>query len=112
MSEGRRQLLLHSHDDLHASETEMDKILMLKRYLTGVQAIHDTLASAQCKSSLCESVRQNCSPEVFGAIQSMIDEKIEQYNNYSKAPIETRNNRIWAVKVWHLDLLTSFVSRN
>ncbi|KAK0657001.1 muts domain V-domain-containing protein, partial [Cercophora newfieldiana] len=98
MYAGHRQLLLASHQELQASETEMNKILMLKQYLRGVQAIQDALSSAECRSNVCESVRQSCSPETVGFIQSMIDDRIEEDAIYSKAPIDSRNNRIWAVK--------------
>jgi DNA mismatch repair protein MSH4 len=99
LSGGRHQLLLPSHEDLNTSETEMNKILMLKQYLSGIQEIHDVLTSAECRSSLCDWVRQSCSPESLSTMRAIIDDKIEQDAVYSKSPIDTRNNRIWAVKV-------------
>lgn len=98
-SGGLHQLLLASHEDLYASESELSKILMLKQYLSGIQEIHGVLASAECRSNLCDWVCQSCSPESLSPMQAIIEQRINQDAAYSKTPIDTRNNRLWAVKV-------------
>ncbi|KAK0632711.1 hypothetical protein B0T14DRAFT_560379 [Immersiella caudata] len=98
ISGGRHQILLPSHEDLFASESELDKILMLKQYLGRVQSIHATLELAECRSSPCELVRWTCSPESLDIIRAVIDDKIEKIVVYGKSPIDIRNNWIWAVR--------------
>ncbi|KAK4454510.1 muts domain V-domain-containing protein [Podospora aff. communis PSN243] len=98
VSGGRHQLLLPSHEDLVASESEMNKILMLKHYLSGVEEIHDALRSAEARSSLCLMVRHTCSPESLAPLWVAINGVIEPDATYSKSPIDSRNNSIWAVR--------------
>jgi DNA mismatch repair protein MSH4 len=99
VSSGRHQLLLPSHEDLYASEAEMNKILMLKQYLASIHEIHSVLELAECQSNICDWVRQTCSPEMLDVMRAILDENIEQDAVFSRAPIDIRNNRIWAVKV-------------
>jgi DNA mismatch repair protein MSH4 len=99
VSGGRHQLLLPSHKDLVASESEINRILMLKQYISGAEEIHDVLRSAEARSSLCLMVRHICSPESLGPLRTVINCTIEPDATYSKSPIDTRNNSIWAIRV-------------
>jgi hypothetical protein len=114
VSSGRHQLLLPSHEDLLASETDMNKILMLKQCLSGVQAIHNALALAECRSSLLGMFCQTYSPESLEVIRAVIDDKIEKDAIYGKSPIAARNNRIWAIRVSFLllDSIIDFFASN
>lgn len=78
---------------------------MLKQYLLGIRAIQDALASAECRSRLCSWVRSECSNESIGLINDLIEGHVEKDAVYSKAPIDVRNNRLWAIKVSNLSLL-------
>jgi hypothetical protein len=88
-----------SHEELQSAEKDLNHILMVKAYLGGVQAIHETLEVAGCTSQLCKWVLERCRRENTAPIASLIEETIEQDAIYSKAPIDIRNNRMWAIKV-------------
>lgn len=72
---------------------------MLKQYLHGIVSLYRTLDEAQCTSRLCKWVRDQCSPEHMGPIHNIIEESIQDDAVYSKKPLDSRNNRVWAVKV-------------
>ncbi|KAK1829994.1 hypothetical protein QBC39DRAFT_310097 [Podospora conica] len=98
LSEGHHHLPLPSHQELQSAEQELNNILSLKQYLVGIGAIHDALASAECRSRLCSRARFECSNESIGLINGLIEANIEKDAVYSKAPIDVRNNRLWAIK--------------
>ncbi|KAK3362382.1 muts domain V-domain-containing protein [Lasiosphaeria hispida] len=98
ISEGRHQIVLPSHEELHNAEKDLTSILMLKEYLGGVKKLHYTLKSAECTSALCDWVRQECSPDNVRPIDDVVINNIEKDAIYSKSPIDIRNNRLWAIK--------------
>jgi len=98
-SEGRFQIPLPSHEDLSKAEREINNVLMLKHYIGAVHTLHNVLASAECRSNLCDRVRQLCSPERLGPMMEVIENNISPDALYSKSPIDSRNNGIWAIKV-------------
>ncbi|KAL2161716.1 hypothetical protein VTH06DRAFT_8278 [Thermothelomyces fergusii] len=71
---------------------------MIKAYLSGVQVIRETLQAAGCTSQLCKWVLERCQPEKTAPIERLINEGIEPDAVYSKAPIDIRNNRMWAFR--------------
>jgi DNA mismatch repair protein MSH4 len=87
------------HGELQGAEKDLNHILMVKAYLGGVQAVHETLEAASCTSQLCKWVLEKCSGENTAPIVGLLEEAIEQDAIYSKAPIDIRNNRLWAIKV-------------
>ncbi|KAH6650440.1 muts domain V-domain-containing protein [Chaetomium tenue] len=96
--QGRHQMSMPSHEELQEAEKDLTHILMVKAYLGGVQSIRETLEAAGCTSKLCNWVLERCRRENTAPIASFIEEAIEQDAIYSKAPIDIRNNRMWAVK--------------
>ncbi|KAK4098573.1 hypothetical protein N658DRAFT_454814, partial [Parathielavia hyrcaniae] len=96
--QGRHQLAMPSHGELQGAEKDLNHTLMLKAYLGGVQALQETLEAGSCASELCKWVLEKCGRENTAPIVGVIDEGIEQDAIYSKAPIDIRNNRLWAIK--------------
>ncbi|KAK4129092.1 hypothetical protein N657DRAFT_686488 [Parathielavia appendiculata] len=96
--QGRHQLAMPSHGELQGAEKDLSHILMLKAYLRGVQAIQETLEAGSCTSELCKWVLEKCGRENTAPMVGVIDEGIESDAIYSKAPIDIRNNRLWAIK--------------
>lgn len=72
---------------------------MIKAYLVGVEKIREALEGAGCTSQLCKWVLQECGAANTTGIAALLEEAIEPDATYSKAPIDMRNNRMWAVKV-------------
>lgn len=88
-----------SHEELKDAEKDLNHVLMIKAYLGGVRAVHETLEVSDCTSELCKWVMEKCRREHTAPILALIEETIEQDAIYSKAPIDVRNNRLWAVRV-------------
>jgi DNA mismatch repair protein MSH4 len=88
-----------SHEELQGAEKDLNHILMVKAYLGGIQSVRETLEAAGCTSKLCNWVLERCRRENTAPLVRFIEDAIEQDAIYSKAPIDIRNNRMWAVKV-------------
>ena len=101
---------LPTHAELTKAEQELNNMLMLKAYLRGIDALHDILETAGCRSRLLRWSRDKFAPEHTEPVLSALDETIEQDALYSKRPIDVRNNRIWAVKVSSLCLIFALCS--
>ncbi|KAL2021370.1 hypothetical protein VTK56DRAFT_7235 [Thermocarpiscus australiensis] len=95
---GHHQIVMPSHEELHGAEKDLNQVLMIKAYLGGIQALRETLEAANCTSQLCRWALEKCGHENTAPICDLIGETIEQDATYSKAPIDIRNNRLWAVK--------------
>ncbi|KAK1779469.1 muts domain V-domain-containing protein [Copromyces sp. CBS 386.78] len=89
---------LPTHAELAKAEQELSKMLMLKEYLCGIDAVHDTLKAAECKSRLLRWIMDKFAPGDIAPIQGAMEETMENDARYSKKPIDSRNNRMWAVK--------------
>ncbi|GAB1310683.1 MutS protein msh4 [Madurella fahalii] len=98
MVQGQHQIVMPSHEELQAAEKDLNHILMIKAFLGGVQILREVLEVADCASQSCKWVLEQCGPENTANISALIAETIEQDAIYSKAPIDIRNNRMWAVK--------------
>lgn len=88
-----------SHEELQGAEKDLNHVLMIKAYLGGIQAIRETLEVTDCTSQLLKWVLEKCGLENTAPIVGFIQDSIEQDAVFSKAPIDTRNNRLWAIKV-------------
>ena len=88
-----------SHEELQGAERDLNHVLMIKAYLGGIQAIRETLEAADCTSQLLRWVLEKCGQGSTAPIVGLIQGAIEQDAVFSKAPIDTRNNRLWAIKV-------------
>ncbi|KAK4156649.1 muts domain V-domain-containing protein [Chaetomidium leptoderma] len=96
--QGRHQIAMPNHEELQGAERDLNHILMVKSYLGGIQAVHETLEAAGCTSRLCKWALGKCGQENIAPVAGLIEGAIEQDAIYSKAPIDIRNNRLWAVK--------------
>ncbi|KAK4239418.1 hypothetical protein C8A03DRAFT_42962 [Achaetomium macrosporum] len=96
--EGHHQLAMSSHEELQRAEKDLNHILMIKAYLGGVNAIRQTLEVSNCTSDLCKWVLEKCALENTAPIAELIERTVEEGATYSKAPIDVRNNRLWALK--------------
>jgi hypothetical protein len=88
-----------SHEELQGAERDLNHVLMIKAYLGGIQTIRETLEAADCTSQLFKWVLEKCGQGNIAPIVGLIQEAVEQDAVFSKAPIDTRNNRLWAIKV-------------
>jgi DNA mismatch repair protein MSH4 len=88
-----------NHEELKDAEKDLNQVLMIKAYLGGIRVVQETLEVTDCTSKLCKWVLERCRPEHTAPVFGLIEEAIEQDAIYSKAPIDVRNNRLWAVKV-------------
>ncbi len=88
-----------SHEELRGAEQDLNQLLMIKAYLGGVQAVLETLEAANCRSKLFQWVLETCRPQKTAPVAHLLAEAIEPDAIYSKAPIDVRNNRLWALKV-------------
>lgn len=95
----RNGVVLACHDDLQASEWDLNHILMLKEYLGGVAALHKILATGNCSSILGRWLEEQLAPEKLREAQSMIHGGVNEDAAFSTKPIDARNNRIWAIRV-------------
>jgi hypothetical protein len=97
-----------SHEELQGAERDLNHVLMIKAYLGGIQAVRETLEAADCTSQLLRWVLEKCGQGSTAPIVGLIQEAIEQDAVFSKAPIDTRNNRLWAIKVSILSEIMPF----
>lgn len=72
---------------------------MLKHYLGPINTLQGAILSAECKSRVPTGFRDSCSPDRLQALMECIESAVEEDVAYSKAPIDIRNNRLWAIKV-------------
>lgn len=100
--QGHHQIVMASHEELQHAEKDLNHILMIKAYLGGIEAIRETLEVADCTSQLCKQVLQKCGAGNTAPVIALLENAIEQDAVYSKAPIDIKNNRLWAVKVCSL----------
>ncbi|KAK3382701.1 muts domain V-domain-containing protein, partial [Lasiosphaeria ovina] len=98
MIQGHYQIFLPVHAELYEAERELNNILMLRRYIAGVQNLHRTVGSAHCASSIIDSILEKFSLGTLGPVVQVLIDSIEEDATYSNAPIDIRNNRLWAVK--------------
>ncbi|KAK4144828.1 uncharacterized protein C8A04DRAFT_36202 [Dichotomopilus funicola] len=98
MVQGRHQFIIPSHEELRGAEKDLNQILMIKAYLGGLQAVRETLEVGACTSELCQWVLERLQASNTVSLSNLIAEAIEQDAVYSKAPIDIRNNRLWAIK--------------
>ncbi|KAK3329904.1 muts domain V-domain-containing protein, partial [Apodospora peruviana] len=89
---------LPSHEDLNAAEWEFNNILMLKEYLHGVEALHQTLSDAVYASRLLTFLEEQCAPHKAMEARDLLRTGIEEDSQYGKSPTDLRNNRLWAIK--------------
>lgn len=97
--QGLHQIEMSSHEDLRNAEKDLTQVLMLKAYLAGIQELRETLEVANCTSDLCKWVMEQCGRANLAPVVNVLNAGIEESAVYSKAPIDIKNNRLWAIKV-------------
>ncbi|KAL2271389.1 hypothetical protein VTJ83DRAFT_760 [Remersonia thermophila] len=106
--EGYHQFIAPSHKELKDAETDLNQILMIKAYLGGVEAVREALEGAACTEKLFQWALDTCSQENLAPIISLIASSMELDAIYSKAPVDIRNNRLWAFKAEPKSVLEEF----
>ncbi|KAL2257472.1 hypothetical protein VTK26DRAFT_130 [Humicola hyalothermophila] len=96
--QGRHQIIMPSHEELQGAERDLNHILIIKAYLEGIQGLQQTLEAAACTSALCKWALERFKPDNTAPIIALLNSAIEEDAIYSKAPIDIRNNRLWAIK--------------
>lgn len=100
-------------------EQTLNNVIMLRQFVVSVKPLFEALKGAN--SALLSKIQevidlghayltisdalQLCSPRNISAVQTIIDEVINEDVNYSKSPLDLLNQRTFAVKVgndfWH-----------
>ncbi|KAK4167146.1 hypothetical protein QBC43DRAFT_256213 [Cladorrhinum sp. PSN259] len=95
---GTAEIIMASHEVLQGAEKDLNRILMIKAYAQGVQALHETLEAVGCSSYLCGRATRKSGPRYTMPILNLINKYIQDDAVFSKRPVDIRNNRLWAVK--------------
>jgi DNA mismatch repair protein MSH4 len=80
------------------AEQSINQVLMLKSFVQSVLPVYESLAGAN--SDLLIMIRENCKPEYLAPTMDLIKEVINEDVTYQKTPLDLRNQRTYAVKVW------------
>ena len=80
-------------------------MLIFNDYIRGITALHDILNSGGCKSDLLKWIMGKFAPDVVAPVRHIMEETMEPDAKYSKRPVDSRNSRVWALKVSGLCLI-------
>ncbi|KAJ9305747.1 hypothetical protein DTO217A2_4817 [Paecilomyces variotii] len=78
------------------AEQCINKVIMLKTYVSSIKPVYDALATAQ--SELLLNIRDLCDPTRHRAIQELIDATLNEDVTYQTRPLDLRNQRTYAIK--------------
>lgn len=81
------------------SEQSINNILMLKSFVQAIGPIYEALAGAH--SALLVTIRDNFRPERIKRTTDLIEAVINDDVTYVRKPLDLRNQRTYAVKVYH-----------
>lgn len=90
-------VILPVQGSLYHAEQAINNILIVKKFLTSVAPVFDSLVSARCM--LLGQVRDTCRPEVIQPILNLINTIIDENATFVKTPLDLRHQRTYAVKV-------------
>lgn len=77
-------------------EEDLNRILMIKRFLESIPPLHQALSG--CQSPLLLKIRDICEPTVSDPILQSIKAIIEEDVTVMSSPLDMRNARTFAVK--------------
>jgi DNA mismatch repair protein MSH4 len=77
-------------------EASINKVIALKHFIQSIRPVCDALAGA--RSEILVGVQANCASEQLDELLGLINETINEDTQYSKSPLELRNQRTYAVK--------------
>ncbi|KAH8905275.1 hypothetical protein BR93DRAFT_946131 [Coniochaeta sp. PMI_546] len=89
-------VILPVQGSLYHAEQAINNILIVKKFLTSVAPVFDSLVSARCM--LLGQVRDTCRPEVIQPILNLINTIIDENATFVKTPLDLRHQRTYAVK--------------
>lgn len=84
--------------DIRYSEQLINHVLMLKSFVEAVPPLFEALIDA--KSELLSMIRENCRHSYIYPTLQLIKEVINEDVTYQKTPLDLRNQRTYAVKVY------------
>jgi DNA mismatch repair protein MSH4 len=84
------------------AEQSINNILMLKSFAQSVGPLFEALAGA--RSEMLVKIRENCRPEIIDPTMELIKVVINEDVTYQRTPLDLRNQRTYAVKVFRFSL--------
>jgi DNA mismatch repair protein MSH4 len=90
-------VILPVQDSHYHAEQAINNILIVKKFVTSVAPVFESLLPAQC--TLLGQIRDTCRPEVIRPILDLINTIIDENATFVKTPLELRHQRTYAVKV-------------
>lgn len=90
-------MILPVQGSLYHAEQAINNILIVKKFITSVAPVFESLLPAQCMRLV--QIRDTCRPEVMQPILDLINTIIDGSATYVKTPLDLRNQRTYALKV-------------
>ncbi|KAF2098960.1 hypothetical protein NA57DRAFT_39496 [Rhizodiscina lignyota] len=84
----------NEHDVTHA-EQDINRIIMLKEFVERIRPVYEALSGSE--SEVLKQIRSLCLPEIVNPVEDLIKSVINEDVKYAKAPVELRNQRVYAV---------------
>lgn len=82
---------------IYDSELAINRVLMIKSFLTAIPPLYDALGSAH--SDLLLRIREVCRSELIQPVNELISNTINDDVTYIDSPINLRHQRTYAVRV-------------
>jgi DNA mismatch repair protein MSH4 len=89
-------IVLEARRPLALVEDSINKVIMLKHYVQCIHPVCKALVDARC--DLLVGIRSNCASPELDELLNLINGSINEDTQYSRTPIELRNQRTYAVK--------------
>lgn len=90
-------MILPIQGSLYRAEQAINNILIVKKFITSVEPVFESLIPAQCLR--LAQIRDTCRPEVMQPILDLINTIINESATFVKTPLDLRHQRTYAVKV-------------
>ncbi|KAL4929214.1 MutS family protein MSH4 [Aspergillus undulatus] len=77
-------------------EQSVNRVIMLKTYVSAIDSVYKALATAQ--SDLLLTIRDICAPAGHCTVEQLIQSTLNEHVAYQTKPLDLRNQRIYCVK--------------
>ncbi|KAL4866085.1 DNA mismatch repair protein MutS [Aspergillus spectabilis] len=89
-------ILLPTKRTFQYVEQSVNRVIMLKTYVSAINSVYKALATAQ--SSLLLTIRNICAPTGYCSVEQPIDATLNEHVAYQTKPLDLRNQRRYCVK--------------
>ena len=94
----RQLIIIPTQPDISYFEQSINNVIMLKTFVQSVPMVYEALAGA--RSDLLVMIRENCRLESVNPTMEFIREVINEDVTFQRTPLDMRNQRTYAVKVF------------